>query len=312
MILSAGLSPAWQHILAFDALRLGEVNRTREVRWCASGKVINAARAVHRLAVHAARGPQGRALTLLGGPTGDQMRAALAAEGLAVDIVQAEAPTRVCTSVLGRADGAVTELVENAAPLTSAELEEFRARFRAMATGADIVLLLGSLPAGASADYYRTLIEGLAVPALLDARGSELLETLVLRPFLVKPNREELARTLGRVIRDDDELREAMRELARRGARWVLVSQGRGVAWVLGEGTFYRVQPPRVEAVNPIGSGDCLAGGIAWAVASGAEPLEAIRWGIAAAAENATSLLPGDIDAAAVARRRAEVRIEAV
>lgn len=102
-----------------------------------------------------------------------------------------------------------------------------------------------------------------------------------------------------------------MRELARRGARWVLVSQGRGAAWLLGEGAVHRIQPPRVEVMNPIGSGDCLAGGIAWAMASCAEPLEAIRWGIAAAAENATSLLPGDIDAAAVARQRAEVRVEA-
>jgi tagatose 6-phosphate kinase len=163
---------------------------------------------------------------------------------------------------------------------------------------------------GTPADYYRRLLEGLEVPAILDARGPELLEALALRPLLVKPNREELARTLDQPIRDDEGLREAMRELARRGARWILVSQGRGAAWLLGEGAFHRIEPPRVEALNPIGSGDCLAGGIAWAVASGAEPLDAVRWGIAAAAENATSLLPGDLDAAAVARRRAAVRVE--
>ena len=39
MIVAAGLTPAWQQILRFDALRLGEVNRAVEAHWCASGKV---------------------------------------------------------------------------------------------------------------------------------------------------------------------------------------------------------------------------------------------------------------------------------
>ena len=42
MILSAGLTPAWQQILVFDGFRYGEVNRAAEAVWCASGKVFNA------------------------------------------------------------------------------------------------------------------------------------------------------------------------------------------------------------------------------------------------------------------------------
>ena len=49
MILSAGLTPAWQQILVFDAFRYGEVNRASEVLWCASGKVFNAGIAAHHL-----------------------------------------------------------------------------------------------------------------------------------------------------------------------------------------------------------------------------------------------------------------------
>jgi 1-phosphofructokinase family hexose kinase len=310
MILCAGLSPAWQHTLIFDALRMGEVNRAREVHWCASGKVINAARAVHRLAAHEGGGLRGRALTALGGVTGDATRAALAAEGLDAALLPVRAATRVCTTVIGRAEGSITELVEEAGSLGSADLDGFRALFRAEAGRAKAMVLTGSLPTGTPADYHRTLIEGIAVPTILDIRGPELLATLPLKPFLVKPNREELARTVGQPIGDETELVTAMQELVRRGAQWVLVSQGAEAVWVAGDGRLHRFRPPRVEVVNPIGSGDSLAGGIAFGIASGLAPLDAIRLGIAAAVENATSLLPGYIDPASVAHRLGDVRID--
>ena len=41
VIVAAGLSPAWQQILLFDAFVPGDVNRARESRWCGSGKVLN-------------------------------------------------------------------------------------------------------------------------------------------------------------------------------------------------------------------------------------------------------------------------------
>ncbi|MCL4195358.1 MAG: hypothetical protein KJZ87_26705, partial [Thermoguttaceae bacterium] len=62
MILSAGLTPAWQQILVFDAFRYGEVNRAREAHWCASGKVFNAGIAAHHL------GGASLTLALVGGP----------------------------------------------------------------------------------------------------------------------------------------------------------------------------------------------------------------------------------------------------
>ena len=234
MILSAGLSPAWQHTLVFDTLRVGQVNRAREAHWCASGKVINAARAVRRLAAHDGGALRGLALTVLGGSTGDATRAALAAEGLDTAIVRTQAATRVCTTVIGRTEGSVTELVEEAGALTPEELDAFRARFRTEAASAKAVVLTGSLPTGTPPDFFRTLIEGIAAPVVLDVRGPELLAVLPLKPFLVKPNREELARTVGHPIDGETALRAAMHEVARQGAAWVVVSQGGDAVWALG------------------------------------------------------------------------------
>ena len=308
MIFSAGLSPAWQEILIFDRLRRGEVNRAVESHWSASGKVLNAARAVSRLC--APQGTASRALTVLGGPAGDAMAAALTGEGLAVGWVKSATASRVCTTVIDRSDGSITELVENAGPVAAGELEEFRRMFLEEAPAATAIVLTGSLPSGTPADYYHSLLVGARAPVILDARGPELLAALEHGPFLVKPNREELAKTTGKPIQREEDLRSAMIELGRRGAAWVLVSQGRDAVWAHGQGKFYRFRPPRVEAVNPIGSGDCLAAGIAVAIARSEDPLEAIRFGIAGGAENAAVLLPADLDPAKVEARRAEVAFE--
>ena len=312
MILCAGLSPAWQETLFFDEFRLGEVNRAREVHWIASGKVINAVRAAATLGRGKEPAFAARGITVLGGGTGDAAERSVLAEGLDFAVVRTAAPTRVCNTVIDRADGSMTELVENAGALTSAELSAFRAHFLREAAGARAVVLTGSLAAGAPADFYRALMEKVAAPVILDARGPELVAALGLRPFLVKPNREELAKTVGRPIAGDADLRSAMAEVAGRGARWVLVSQGKDAVWAHGEGKFWRFRPPRVKSLNPIGSGDCLAAGIAHATVAGAGAIDAIRLGIACGAENASTKLPAFFERPAVERRLAEVTVEEV
>jgi fructose-1-phosphate kinase PfkB-like protein len=111
----------------------------------------------------------------------------------------------------------------------------------------------------------------------------------------VKPNREELARTLGSDLSSDDDLKDAMTRVNELGAEWIVVSHGEKPLWAGSRGKFYVFHPPRIEAVNPIASGDCLAAGIACGLHRNLEMCEAIRYGIAAAAENATMLLPARI-----------------
>src|SRR5262249_38072593 len=76
----------------------------------------------------------------------------------------------------------------------------------------------------------------------------------------------------------------------------VLISHGPGELWFLNQAGLSRFQPPRVKTVNPIGCGDCLAAGIAAAFAEGRDEIDAIRFGMAAAADHAGQRLPARID----------------
>lgn len=303
MILAAGLSPAWQTIMRFEHFVPGEVNRAAEVQRFASGKVINVAVAAAHL------GEPVGVLSLIGGKDQQTLDRELSAFDITRHWVLSETPVRCCTTILDTARQQTTELVENAPSVTTEELARFAALFAREARQARVVVLTGSLPKGAPVDFFATLLEGVACPVILDARGPELFAALRHRPWLVKPNRDELGVTLGRTIDTDADLRAGMTELANYGAQRVLVSAGERPAWLLDE-RFMQVQLPHLNrVVNPIGCGDCLAAGVAVGVSRGMAAEDCIALGMAAAADNATQLLSARLDPAAVARFQSQVEI---
>lgn len=307
MILSAGLTPAWQQILVFDRFRFGEVNRASEVVWCSSGKVLNAGIAVHRL------GGPSLALATAGGPPLAQMDRELAELGVPRRWIVTESATRVCTTILDRTTRTITELVENGRPISAGDQDAFRIAYAEEAARADVVVLIGSLPAAVPIGFYRELMERTPCPTVLDFRGEGLLSVLDLKPFVVKPNREELGQTFGSRLDDDTQLLAAMRELNRRGAQWVVVSDGSRPVWVSSSTHAYRMVPPPIDdVVNPIGSGDSLAAGIAWSIRNGRDIVEAVQLGVAAAGENLRQLLPCRLDPARVRESARTVRVEEV
>jgi len=287
VILAAGLTPAWQAIMCFRRLELGEVNRAAAVHWCASGKVINVGMAL------AALGAATRTIAPIGGWSGQALQADFAERGLSATWIPTASATRVCTTLVNEADGASTELVENAAPLTAAEFDEFLAQYLAEVGKANMAVLTGSLPAGTPPTFYRSLLERTACPVVVDARGPELLAALACKPRVVKPNRAELASSVGRPLADAAAVLAAMRELIERGAQSVVVTQGSAAVLVMEGADAWELTPPTVApVVNPIGCGDCLAAGLALGLARGASLLDGVRLGMAAAADNLTQLLP--------------------
>jgi len=293
VILAAGLTPAWQYVLVFNDLRMGEVNRARESRWFASGKAVNVALAAHSL------GADGRLVSFLGGASGAALAEDFEATGAEAEWVTSSTPTRVCTTLIHTAAAQTTELVENSPPVSPQELARYSKAFSATASRADVIVLSGSLPTDTPRSFYRDLLtKAVDTPALrasdgqparlvFDFRGPELMECLSFRPFLVKPNREELAATVGRPLEDDASLLQAMRDLNHGGAKWVLVTSGGEPAWLTSADQAWRVRPPGgIEVVNPIGCGDSVAAGVAVGLAEHLPIHDCVSLGFGAAAAN--------------------------
>jgi 1-phosphofructokinase family hexose kinase len=289
--------------MRFDQFKSGEVNRATEVHRLASGKVINVAIAVAHLRESV------EAISLIGRGDRESIDRELSAFDVSRNWILSNAPMRSCLTILDAGAQQTTELVENAPPVTAAELAEFAAVFAHKAAGARVAVLTGSLPQGAPVDFFATLMKQVTCPIILDARGPELLAALPHRPWLVKPNREELGLTLECSINSDAALQAGMEQLAGLGAQRVLVTEGARPAWLLDE-RCVRIAPPQLtRIVNPIGCGDCLAAGIAVGNARGMSPLESVTLGMAAAADNATKLLSPRLDLDSVHRFCQQVQV---
>lgn len=286
-ILTLGLTPSWQHVLEFSSLKIGEVNRAVESHWFSAGKSVNVALAIHTLG--------GEVHTIL--PGGGQNRRKMEEDfqkiHLSHDWLETESEIRVCTTLIDHAAQTITELVENGSPLTALEVEAWLALCDATFPSFDLFVLSGSLPRGVEDSLYEAMVKKIPAgkPAILDFRGKGLLNCLKYRPFLVKPNREELEMTLQTQLTTEEALLDACHHLNRQGAEWVVLSDGPGKLYAVSEKETHcfhppHVSPPEGKTLCPIGCGDALTGGIALALAEGKTLSEAVELGVQIAVQN--------------------------
>jgi tagatose 6-phosphate kinase len=290
--LCIGMTPAIQELREFKKLTLGEVNRSPAIHRTVAGKGANVARVLRQVG--------GRPL-LLGFVGSDFITENLRREGVPERMVRTKAPTRVCTTLMDHATGTITELVEEAKMPTAVEWRQFFATFQRSLAHARYVVIAGALMPGASPEVYRKIAR-CGVPIIIDSQREPLLGVLEFKPFIAKLNVHELANTLGKV-----EIIAGARELIRRGAQNVIVTDGARGAWLVTENASWHYQPPRIKPVNPIGSGDALTAGICRALERGDDLPEAIRYGMACGTANALTLIAGTVHRQDVSRLRRRV-----
>ena len=96
-----------------------------------------------------------------------------------------------------------------------------------------------------------------------------------------------------RPLATEAEVIVAMHSLNDAGAQWVVVTDGPSAGWATSKTEAFRFVPPKASPViNPIGAGDCMAAGLAWACARGWPFSETLAFGLGCAADNVTQLLP--------------------
>jgi tagatose 6-phosphate kinase len=299
MILCLGTTPAVGRTMTFGRLAVDEVNRAIDVQQCAVGKSVNTARVLHVLGA----GPI--AIGFLGGYTGRFIRDELESLGIQHDFLDVEQPTRTCVTVIDQSVHQATELVEEAAPVKSETYAALLAILEKHISRAKGLVLSGTLPAGAPADFYaRCVAIGSAAGAIvvLDAKGEPLRKALASTPTVVKPNRSELEETVGMKIDSLAAMKTAIGRLISAGPRWAVVTAGAQDTICSDGNSFWKISTPSVPAISPIGSGDSFAAGLTAALVSGEELPSACRLAAACGAANAMTTLPAhvrmpDIDA---------------
>ena len=295
-----GFAPALQKISRYADMKLGEVNRAWESRWGLGGKGTNTARMIRQL------GGNSFLVGFCGGANGSRYLHLLDKEGIDHDHVTVKGETRICHTLIE--EQAVTELIEEMPAILPKELAKMKQLIKSLDLSG-MVALSGKVPAGIPDDFYEQIaavVRRQGGRVILDTQGEPLLRALNQRPF-VKINREELCQTM-----QASTLLGAAESLLMKGASGLLVTDGAQPAQLFNDGKHWQVQPPQLDAINPVGSGDAVTAGMMVALDQGASVREAVRLGMACGVANALQLMCGILDIVDVNRLQEDVLIERV
>ena len=281
-LLTVTLNPALDKVQVVPGFQAGAVYKVAETHTSAAGKGTNVARVTHTLG-----GPV-LALALCGGVAGDFITRSLSREGIPQSVVAISGETRTSVIIADPENRTDTVLNETGPQISSEELNALRVRFRELLPASQTVSYSGSLPPGVPPDFYAELIElarEAGVKTALDTSGDALVQGATACPFLLKPNRQELA-ALGDEG-GDGWAGSALALRRRYGCEVALVTDGvRGAVLACGDG-IWECDPPSVDVVSAVGSGDSFLAGFLWAWDEGQGPEQALRLGTAAGAANA-------------------------
>lgn len=275
----------------------------------AGGKGLNAARAAATCGEHVL------ATGFVGGNNGRLLCELLEADGIEHDFVRVAAETRCCVNVL-EPSGRSTEFLEPGRPVSETELAAMRAKIADVAARADVVTFNGSAPAGAGEDIYRDLVgivRDAGARAVLDTSGALLVGSLTARPTMIKPNTDEICAILGRKPESIDEVVAAAREVHETcGIEYVVVSLGGdGSVMACDEGVF-RGRAPRIDVVNPVGSGDTMVGAFAVAMTRGMGAEGSLAYAMSCASANCLTPSTGHFDMSVAEELRTRTTVERV
>lgn len=309
MILTITLNPAVDISYKLEQFSLDTVNRVDYVSKTAGGKGLNVARVLQQLDEDVA------ASGFLGGSLGGFICSQIEALDIKDFFVQIADETRNCIAVIH--EGKQTEILESGPVITDKEAQLFLEKFSDYVKQANIVTLSGSLPKGLSADFYVEMVKistqnGARV--LLDSNGALLEATLTsgYKPYFIKPNEQELADLVGVQAMDEIQISAALAAPLFANIPWIVVTLGADGAIVKHGDTFYRARAPKIEAVNPVGSGDSVVAGFAAGFARGLMDEELIKFGLSMGVLNAMEEKTGHINIEKVAWAVEQMQVEKI
>jgi 1-phosphofructokinase family hexose kinase len=289
LIVTVTINPAIDRTISVDRLAFEDRAYIKSSRESAGGRGLNASCVIHSF------GGCTLAVLISGGDSGKRLENHLKGCGHRILIVPVKNEIRTNLTITDR-HGLTVNLNETGPLLTKAEVARFERTVRQTMDASDAAWLMvcGSTPPGVPTSFYGKLIDlarSRGVKTLLHADGEALREGIEAKPTVVTPNQQEAERLLNRTLLTRTHYLKAAERIRTMGPEIVVLSLGsRGAVGAFADGVVEAL-PPRVDAVCPSGAGDALSAAYVWAMRRDEDPVDALRWGVAAG--TASARLPG-------------------
>ena len=288
-VLCVTLNPCLDKTLTVPAWKPGDNVRGTAIREVVGGKGNNVARALKGL------GQSARPATFLGGSTGSRCELLLKRDdGMEPLVIASSAETRTILTVRTgeSADQSAFFDPDPAISDNEADLMLEAIRLEIQSGHVQALTLSGSSPSVSTHRLYGDLIRlarESGITVLLDTYGMALKSLDSAGPDLIQLNRKEVAGILGL---QSDELSEPLifewlKGWVEKGTRLAVLTQGPEDVLAVSIEGFWRVVPPKIQAVNPIGSGDCFLAGLTYASMRSESAPSQLKFAVACAVANA-------------------------
>ncbi len=254
MIYTLTLNPSLDYVAAADTFNIGKTNRTRDEYFVPGGKGLNVSILLSRL------GEETTAFGFIGGFTGDELIRLLGAEKINCDFASVGGNTRINVKLSQKG---ITEFNASGVSLTDKEITLLTEKLENLEAG-DWLCLSGSIPKGVGTDIYLRLARCVkkGVRVIIDTAGEPLHKALSSKPFLIKPNTDELGELFGIEIKTKEQAADFAKRLQEMGAQNVLVSMGGdGALLVDMNGNTHFEAAPKGDVINTVGAGDSMIAG---------------------------------------------------
>lgn len=286
LVSTVTLNPAIDYIVFPERLEKGKINGYKSCFFRPGGKGVNVSLLLTSLGV------ENTALGIAAGFTGRELVRLMEEAGCKTDFLFLEGAHSRINLKICLPGGEETDLNGSGPVISQEAVDRLGEKLAQLKPGGSLVLA-GSVPPSLSQDVYARLLkqaEGKDLLTVVDTTGEALRAVLPLRPFLIKPNLEELGELFQTEIKDMAEAVEYARILQEKGARNIVVSMGeKGALLVSEDGRSLFCGTAKGKAVSTVGAGDSLVAGFLYGWARCNTPEDALRWGVAAGAATAFS-----------------------
>lgn len=276
MILTVCPSPCIDVNMEVDSLSVGMSNKIISKKTFYTGKALNVAIGLARL----------KAQVFLTGfmyeENGTQFEHELHREGVPYKFVWNKGCVRENFKIIDRRS-MLTEVDDVSPEVSQSKQEELIKLVAHLSEKCEAIVISGGLAKGMTPDFYYKVLKAVppSVVKIVDTEGERLYEALRCGVKLVKPNLDELERTLNRKITSKEDMFEGCREILNKGAEYVLLSLGKKGAVITDGNKSYYCKSVNVAMNSTIGAGDGMVAAATNALIKGESMLNVLRCGVA-------------------------------
>ena len=258
MIYTITFNPALDYVIKVQDFNVGKINKSQKEYIYPGGKGINVSIVLKTL------GQETTAMGFISGFVGKEIEKQVQKYGVQTDFIEIENDnSRINVKILGESEETA---INTKGPYIELKYIELLYKKLEILEEKDILVLSGSVPNGVPDNIYEEIckkVKDKNIKVVVDSTGELLVNTLKYRPYLIKPNQQELEEIFGIKITSQDEALKYAKQLQIKGAKNVIVSMGSDGAVLLDEnGYSYKMKALNTEnAVNTVGAGDSMVAG---------------------------------------------------